>query len=42
MVNSDISNYTWELKIETEFWKPRIILEKKVIEKFSNQINDNA
>jgi hypothetical protein len=29
ITNSDISNYTWALKIEDWILKPRIILEKK-------------
>jgi hypothetical protein len=30
IVNSEISNYTWVLKIEDWILKPRIILEKKL------------
>jgi hypothetical protein len=42
MVNSDISNYTWGLKIEDWILKTKNYFRKEEIEKFSIQPNDYA
>ena len=42
IVNSDISNYTWVLKIEDWILKTKNYFRKEVIEKFSIQLNDYA
>ena len=42
IVNSDISNYTWVLKIEDWILKTKNYFRKEVIEKFSIQLNNYA
>ena len=42
IANSDISNYTWELKIEDWILKTKNYFRKEVIEKFSIQPNNYA
>ena len=40
--NSDISKYTWVLKIENWIMKTKDYFRKGVIERFSIQLNDYA
>jgi hypothetical protein len=42
IANSDMSNYTWVLKIEDWILNTKNYIRKEVVERFSIQLNDYA